>query len=276
MDISARAASHFRSSMKPSKLFLYSKLHSLGIQSFGLIFTPIPGFLRLATEATIIRWFNPPLNGNQTSPQNSGTQLIAPQFKGAFRDLKDLKKGAPSPIPKSCSLAKRKSQSDPPSFHLSTYKDISSGTEAPNLLTILSLPSIAPDRPTFISFTERDIDISDFSFLDMLYPHACTIFVDKTQRMQITSNPNAWQALKHSKPRAFILCNLDPSHLIKAHLLKSTLPKLISGYLSPSTVFKGIHPFWIFKAYQTCNLLPAERQISIAKTIISNHCAATF
>lgn len=72
------------------------------------------------------------------------------------------------------------------------------------------------------------------------------------------------------------MCTMTFTALAGRHLISSTLPKLVSGYLSPSTIFHSTHPFWIFKAYRACDQLPSPRSVSIGKTKISNYCALIF
>ena len=96
MDILRRKLSHTsNSSKKYSHSFLYSTLHSLGIEHFTFLYTPIPTYLRKALEHQLISWFKPSLHTLTLQFLNQ-TFLIIPQFPGPKICCHFLQKITPS------------------------------------------------------------------------------------------------------------------------------------------------------------------------------------
>ena len=69
-----RKLSHTHHASNPKSLsFLYSVLHSIGIEHFTFLSTPIPAYLRKPLEHQLISWFNPSLNSLHNSNFKSNT-----------------------------------------------------------------------------------------------------------------------------------------------------------------------------------------------------------
>ena len=63
MDMLRRILSHTSNSRsKHSTSYLYSILHTIGIEHFTFLYVPVPPFLRKALEKQLIHWFKPSLN----------------------------------------------------------------------------------------------------------------------------------------------------------------------------------------------------------------------
>ena len=63
MDIFRRILSHTNNSTtKYNTSYLYSILHTIGIEHFTFLYTPVPSFLCKALEKQLIHWFKPSLN----------------------------------------------------------------------------------------------------------------------------------------------------------------------------------------------------------------------
>ena len=63
MEIFCRILSHTNNSTtKYNTSYLYSILHTIGIEHFTFLYTPVPSFLCKALEKQLIHWFKPSLN----------------------------------------------------------------------------------------------------------------------------------------------------------------------------------------------------------------------
>ena len=246
---------------KPPSSFLYRQLSYIGIENFAVFHIRIPDFLRQPPELSLIRWFHMKLNNGGKNPKKLRACLVKPPLNLSFPGIKDVTrfKDFHSDLlqTKSCSLISKRAprKLQPPPSLLTIYKNLTSGEQAPSLLTLLSSNRLDVSTPTPFQVDHNDQDISDFSLMSLLFEDVQAIAQDDQANILFLSVQALWNSLKQKTVTSFLLCSISISRTSHSHMLSFTLPRIVSGSALPASLLKYLHPYWIFKAIATCEEL---------------------
>jgi hypothetical protein len=215
-------------------------------------------------ESALIKWFRPTLN---RQPQPLSNRKMPQSFDQALKTLSKAPKTRPYSSNKTTESSKRYF------FTMTEFSNPSRNSITTDLLQ--SITQAEEKTPLLLHVNYADNDSTDFNKLASAFPSASALWVNHEGHPQYT-HTNLWDTIKYKKPHTILILQLTRAPFNDQQLVRSTLPKIISGYFAIHNIFNNTHPFHIFKAYNASNLLTNPRSQSIAKSKISNFCAHTF
>ena len=178
MDIFRRILSHTNNSTtKYNTSHLYSIFHTIGIEHFTFLYTPVPSFLCKALEKQLIHWFKPSLNTQHKNDFKSNVlqdPSIPSVLKPALISFKQLHpacnasyniNSASFKMPRSLAKDTRSDTSSFPSS-FTQYHDPDCNLTALNLLSLISDYSHKfIFKPFHVDISYGDVDLMNFSFI---------------------------------------------------------------------------------------------------------------
>ena len=289
MDILRRKLSHTsNSSKKYSHSFLYSTLHSLGIEHFTFLYTPIPTYLRKALEHQLISWFKPSLNTLHNSDFKSNVlenPSIPPVLKSA---VISFKKSHPvilnsyninSPtfrVPKFLTKEKISHIPFPTSYTL--YHDPDRNLTTINLLSLISdYSQKSIFKPFNVQVTHGEADVTNFSFIQNEMSDSYAFGPSsKDDNITYLSVVDLVSRLKSKSILNFLFMPAAPHILLRYHASSVTLPAIARGSLSAMSPLHNSHPYELFQLYNQCRHMSSPLLQSIAKQKLSDLCFNLF
>ena len=249
------------SSKKYSHSFLYSTLHSLGIEHFTFLYTPIPTYLRKALEHQLISWFKPSLNTLHNSDFKSNVlenPSIPPVLKSA---VISFKKSHPvvlnsyninSPtfrVPKFLTKEKISHIPFPTSYTL--YHDPDRNLTTINLLSLISdYSQKSIFKPFNVQVTHGEADVTNFSFIQNEMSDSYAFGPSsKDDNITYLSVVDLVSCLKSKSILNFLFMPAAPHILLRYHASSVTLPAIARGSLSAISPLHNSHPYELFQLY---------------------------
>ena len=295
MDMIRRKLEHTKSSCKEHPTsFLYSILHSIGIEHFTFICTPIPPFLRKPLEHQLISWFKPSLNSlhnsnfksdvfsNPSIPDILKTAVIT--FKATnSRCLATYNINSPifkTPSTLCVEYKKRKSSQQSSTFSTSftQYYDPDRNLTTVNLLALVSEYSDKLTfKPFFVIVNFGQHDVTNFCFLQNEMPDSSAFGpdADNGSLVQLTITQLITR-LKDQSIQHFLFLPAAPHILLDYHATSVILPSIAKGSVSPIALLKSCHPYRLFKLYKQCYKMQSPLLQSLAKQKLSDLCFKFF
>ena len=160
--------------------------------------------------------------------------------------------------------------SSPPSISSKTssltyFTLLTTNLSSPNLTSFLIPDPSTNFYPVFIfSVTYGDTHLTDYGFLQHTFPSASITAFSTSGQSYSVSMASFTTLLFQQLVNYFslVICEEQASTL---DYILSTIPKIVSGALLPSTVFSQQDPVSIFKAYSWSSLPPNHAMIARSK-----------
>ena len=290
MDMLRRILSHTSNSRsKHSTSYLYSILHTIGIEHFTFLYVPVPPFLRKALEKQLIHWFKPSLNMQHKGDFKSNIvqdPSIPPALKPALISFKQTHPTCEASyninsacFKKPTSLAKHTTSSTssfPSSF--TQYHDPDRKLTAINLLSLITdFSHKFIFKPFHVDVTYGETDLTNFSFIqtEMEKSYAFGSTYDDGNIVYLSVD-KLISHLKSNTISSFLFVPFAPNVLLKFHTSSVVLPAIAKGNLSAMTVLNNCHPYELFNLYNQCGRMSSLLLQSLAKQKLSDLCFQLF
>ena len=274
----------------PSSSVLYSILHSIGIEHFTFLTTPIPPYLRKPLEHQLISWFKPSLNSlhNSTFKSNVFSNPSIPDIlKSAVIDFKSSNpkslasyniNSSTFKVPQVLHKHAKKQKLSSLSVSYTQYFDPDRNLTAINLLSLISeYQNKLTFKPFFVLVTFGDHDVTNFCFLQHDMPESSAFGPDITGENLIQLNIfQLVSRLKRKSISHFLFLPAAPHILLQYHATSTILPSIAKGSISAISLLQKCHPYQLFKLYNQCYKMTTPLLQSLAKQKLSDLCHKFF
>ena len=294
MDFIRRELDHTMNSTKQFHTsFLYSVLHSIGIEHFTFLHTPIPPFLRKPLEHQLISWFKPSLNSLHNSDFKSNifsNPSIPGILKQAVISFKSSNPRSTAPYninspnykqPHILCNENKKLKICPSVSFSPSYTIYHDHDRERSEISLLSLISECCDKmtfkPFFVSVVFGEHDATNFCFLQNEMPTSSAFGPDEDNESLIhLTITQLVTRLKNKSITNFLFLPAAPHILLEYHAHSVILPSIAKGLTAPISLLQNCHPFHLFKLYKLCYKMQSPLLQSLAKQKLSDLCYKFF